>query len=709
MEPSSFHVPAKAGRQPGLVSAVNDAFAGGLGEGEAMRQAAFAVSTVAGEGVFRALVTSLARILGTDLAFIALPLPVSPAKLRMLAFYLDGRTIEDFVYALAGTPCETVIGQQYRVYPAEITRLFPMDDDFSRLGLSSYAGYPLSDAHGGPLGIISVASRRPLPDAAMVESMLKIFAARAVTEIERSRTDTALRASEEQYRAIFTASVDGMALVDTEGRIVDVNPAFTSIWGYPREDLVGLALDRLAPDDEGPSCMRLLSSPTDGLAYQGECQVRHRDGTLVDVEVRGVPMHYNGQPHVLAILRDIGERRRAETQRAQLETQLRQAQKMEAIGQLTGGIAHDFNNILTSVLGYTVLALERAESAADATLVRYLEQTRRASQRARDLIQQMLTFSRGRRGEARLVALGPQVRESLELLRSTLPATIELDNDLHGDVPQVLADPVQCEQVLLNLCINARDAIVGAGTIRVALRRSAHSGTVCASCRKAVHGDYVELAVTDTGAGIEQKVLDRMFEPFFTTKEIGKGSGMGLATVHGIAHEHRGHVVVESAPGKGSTFRVLFPVPVRIDGFAPAAPDPWSRPATVRRQLAGRVLVVDDESMVADYMRELLLGWGLEVTVKVHAPDAERWYAEDPQRVDLVITDQTMPRITGLQLARAMTLQRPEMPVFLHTGNGEDVAPDVLVSCGVAALLRKPVDPEELLALLQLHLPRRAP
>jgi CheY-like chemotaxis protein len=223
-----------------------------------------------------------------------------------------------------------------------------------------------------------------------------------------------------------------------------------------------------------------------------------------------------------------------------------------------------------------------------------------------------------------------------------------------------------------------------------------------------VHGDYVELAVTDTGAGIEAHVLDRMFEPFFTTKEVGKGSGMGLATVHGIAHEHRGHVVVDSVPGQGSTFRVLFPVTAGADGSTATAPESGTRATAGRRRLAGRVLVVEDDPMIADYLRELLAGWGLDVTVMEHALAAETWYGEDPQRVNLVITDQTMPRRTGLELARAMTLHRPEMPVFLHTGNGEDIASDVMMRSGVAALLRKPVDPDELLALLHRHLPRGA-
>ncbi|MFO1317850.1 MAG: PAS domain S-box protein [Burkholderiales bacterium] len=790
------------------------------------------MSSSEGKAVFRLLVDALARILGTDLAFIALPEPEAPDRMRMLAFHLDGETIEDFAYPLAGTPCETVLGHGYRVYPERLCALFPQDSDFGRLGLDAYAGYPLRDAHGAPLGVISVVSRRPLPSGELVESMLKIFAARAVTEIERLRSDAALRTAEESYRAIFEAAEDPIFVHDWDtGRILDVNARACEVYGFAREEFREIGIDAVSsgvsPYTSADALRRIETAKRDGTA-QFEWHRRRRDGSLhwdevrlkcaviggqrrvlaftreitqrklaeealrsreeqyraifdgsadafvlwnrdiriVDVnaaftrmygyardEVRGctfgeriqrdgverrvalirralageegvledvavrkdgstfaaelryLPITYRGEPHVLAIGRDITERREAEAQRARLEGQLRQAQKMEAIGQLTGGIAHDFNNILTSVMGYTVLALERAQAQGDDAQVRWLQQTQRASKRARYLIQQMLTFSRGQRGEPRPLALAPIVRESLTLLRSTLPATIDVERDLRDDVPPVLADPVQLEQVLLNLCINARDAIAGTGAIRVTLRHVRERGAQCASCRHAVEGAYAELAVGDSGAGIPPAVADRMFEPFFTTKEVGKGSGMGLATVHGIVHDHHGHVVVESTPGQGSCFRVLLPV---LDaGEAVAGPDGDAAAANASpRRLAGRVLVVDDEPMIADYLRELLTTWGLDVTVKLHPHDAVAWFMEDPQRVDAVITDQAMPRQSGLELARALTMQRPELPVLLHTGFAEDLKADDLARCGVVDVLCKPIEPAEFRAALARHLHR---
>ena len=254
---------------------------------------------------------------------------------------------------------------------------------------------------------------------------------------------------------------------------------------------------------------------------------------------------------------------------------------------------------------------------------------------------------------------------------------------------------MQLEQILLNLCINARDAMDGAGKIVVGVRLAMpEKGAVCSSCRQDAAGRYVELYVADTGPGIAPRVLERMFEPFFTTKEVGRGSGMGLATVHGIVHEHGGHVLVDAAPGKGATFRVLLPA---LEGEADAAVSSdagKARRKPLRHALEGRVLLVDDEQMVGEFMAELLGGWGLEVTVRRNPVEAERWLAADPERVDLVLTDQTMPKMTGLDLAGRVSALRPGLPVILYSGYADNIGADQLARYGVRALLRKPVEPK---------------
>jgi PAS domain S-box-containing protein len=522
---------------------------------------------------------------------------------------------------------------------------------------------------------------------------------------ETKLAERALRASEEQYRSIFNAATDSMVLRDAAFRVVDVNPAYEAMSGRARAEVLGSCEVTMSEPAIAARIRALHAKAIAGERVQWEARARRKSGEAFDIEVRGVPVRHQGQPHVLYVGRDITEMKRTEAERVELGEQLRQAQKMEAIGQLTGGIAHDFNNILQGILGNLVLAEERQAELGDERLGRYLERARLSSQRARDLIQQMLTFSRGRRGERRAASLAGLARDALKLLRSSLPATLELRTELDDALPAVAADAVQVEQVLMNLCINARDAMDGAGVIDVRVRAAEYGKATCASCRQRVAGRFVELAVRDSGSGIEPRVLDRMFDPFFSTKQVGKGSGMGLAMVHGIVHQHGGHVLVESAPGRGAEFRVLFEWPT---GVAPAA---RKRDAVKRKgaatpaRLAGRVLVADDEEVIREFLADLLGGWGLEVVACADGVEARDAFAEDPQSFDALVTDQTMPRLTGLQLAKLVTRMRPGIPVILCTGYGEDLKPRELEAAGVRTLARKPIEPQQLRQLLGAALP----
>jgi PAS domain S-box-containing protein len=529
-----------------------------------------------------------------------------------------------------------------------------------------------------------------------------LYIGRDVTEARAAERE--LRASEEQYRAIFNASFDGMIIRTLEGEIVDVNPALLAMYGFQREDLIGRTFGPIISEKRAGSFREYLAEIAAGRPYRTESRVPRKDGGVVHIEVLGSPVTYRGKPHALSVVRDITERRAREEERAQLEAQLRQAQKMEAIGQLTGGIAHDFNNILQGILGNLVLAEERQEELADPRLGRYLGRAHAASQRARDLIQQMLTFSRGRSSERTPVMPGALLKDTTRLLRPTLPATIELETALAEDLPGALLDTVQFEQVLLNLCINARDAMQGAGRLALAARAAEHRGVLCASCRQRVEGRFLEISVRDSGPGIAPDVLERMFDPFFSTKEVGKGSGMGLAMVHGIVHQHGGHVLVESAPGAGATFRVLIPAAAAPAGAADGAV------ATVpkaREPISGRVLVADDEPSIRELLEDLLGDWGLEVIACADGAAARDAFAEDPQGFDLVLTDQTMPRLTGLQLSRLVKRMRPGLPVILCTGYGEALKPRELEAAGVRTLVNKPVEPEALRELLRAALPAR--
>ena len=522
---------------------------------------------------------------------------------------------------------------------------------------------------------------------------------------ERKQREESLRKSEDRLRATVEAALDCIIAMDGEGRIVEFNPAAERCFGYRREQVLGKPLaDMLIPAAK-------RDAHREGLARYR----REGSGTFVGQRVEVTAMRASGVefPAELAIaeaqggegavfigyLRDIAERRSAEEERSLLEAQLRQAQKMEAIGHLSGGVAHDFNNILTGIMGYVVLAEERAAPLGDDKLQRYLERAQQSGQRARDLIRQMLTFSRGQRGEPRPLSLAPLLKESVKLLASTFPATVELRTEFAADLPPVLLDPVHADQVLMNLCINARDAMECEGMIQVGLRRIQLTRAVCASCRQTVNGEFVELSVRDHGPGIPEEHLDRIFEPFFTTKDVGGGSGMGLSTVHGIVHEYGAHILLDTGPGTGAAFRVMFrPLATAQRPLEPVA-TVGAGPATERR-LSGRVLLADDDEAAGGFMEDLLDSWGLEAVWVRNGREARNVFALDPQGFDLAVLDQTMPGMTGMDLTKHLLAFRPTLPVVLYTGYSERLSEQNARAAGARALLRKPVDVHGLFELL---------
>lgn len=680
---------------------------------DALGSAALAVSSSEGESLFAELARYLATILAVECACIAMLREPQCEDLHMLALYVNGVLHEHFDYPLAGSACETVIGHGFRIYPSRLSQLFRLEREFRDLGAESYAGFPLNDSAGRPLGVIFVASRRPMENPAFIESVLKIFAVRASAELQRMKADAALRASEASYREIFEASDDAIFVHDWDtGAILDVNPKACSAYGYTCEEMRALTVDDFSsgvPPYTGADALRLIEQAKREGSVRFEWHRRNKDGSLHWDEVYLRSARIGGQPRVLAFTREITERKLAEERRARLEAQLRQAQKMGAIGRLTGGIAHDFNNLLTSIMGYIVLATERQESLGDARLASYLEQAHISCERARNLIQQMLMFSRGQRGAPRPLVMQPLLEQSLGLLRPMLPATIDVQVELDPRAAAVMLDPVQLEQVLLNLCLNARDALNGAGRIRIGLRTTGICDGMCAACRQPVSGELVELSVEDDGPGMTEAVLERIFEPFFSTKESGKGTGMGLAMVHGIVHEHGGHVLVETAPGEGAKFRVLFPPLADAQALESARPAAAGRKPGGAPSLGGSVLIVDDEVTVGEFMRELLETWGVHATFMSRPQEALDAIRQAPARFDLVITDQAMPRMTGLDLARALRDLRADLPVILYTGFGENLTAADLRAAGIRALLPKPVEPQKLAAALIEHLPAQDP
>jgi len=665
----------------------------------ALEGAADAVAHKGDGEILEILVLGAARALDVDLVFIGVAAGDAPDSVRSVAVCDRGAMQPNFSYPLDGTPCQFVIGQRFQFHRDGIQQRFP-DPHLREVGGIGYSAIPLFDSTGAAVGLMAAIDRRPLGDRALFEAVLRIFSVRAAVELERRRVDLARRHSEESYRSLFEAAEDALFIHDAEtGAILDVNPKACAVYGYTPEEFRQLNVGALSsgiPPYTGEHAATLMArAKMDGRPIYLEWQRRNKDGSLHWDEVYIKLVRLDGVERILAVTREITERKEAEGERLRLANQLRQAQKMEAIGQLTGGIAHDFNNILTGTMGYLSMARERAGAHGDARLEKYLERAEHSGRRARDLIQQMLTFSRGQRGEPRSLQLAPHLANCLALLQSTLPSSVEIEPALDADVPCVLVDPLHLEQVLMNLCINARDAMQGKGRIRLTLGEAHCDGDICAACHQPVTGSFVELAVADTGPGIPPAVVERMFEPFYSTKEVGKGSGMGLAMVHGIVHDYGGHIQVRTAAGDGAEVRLWLPAwfpPGHGQQAHPRAASACERPEILGASLRGRVLLAEDEASVQELMVDLLGSWGLEVSLAGNGVEACERFAADADAFDLVLLDQTMPRMTGLEVAQQLVKLRPDVAVLLYTGYSEQVSEARLAAAGVRAMLRKPID-----------------
>ena len=385
---------------------------------------------------------------------------------------------------------------------------------------------------------------------------------------------------------------------------------------------------------------------------------------------------------------------RDESERLALDAKLRQAQKMESIGHFAGGIAHDFNNVLAIITGFVGLSQQAAENLGDARLGGYLDEVAQAVDRASAVVAQLLAFSRSEEAAIDAVIVEPVVRDAVKLMRSTMPASLAMTLDIEAELPDVRINPVQLHQVLTNLIINARDAMQGRGrlAIRVDLEQVVALAD-CTSCRHHFDGDFVVLEVADEGPGITPENLSRIFDPFFTTKELGMGTGLGLSVVHGIVHAANGHLVVSPAPGGGARFRIYLPALASHGGvpLIPAVQAPAMAP------IRGRVLVVDDEPQLVAYLREFLEQSGCEVNACTDPQEALARFSRDPESFDLLITDQTMPGLSGSELARACLALRPGLPVILCTGYSNQIDPAASAEIGIRAFMQKPI-PASLLA-----------
>jgi PAS domain S-box-containing protein len=514
---------------------------------------------------------------------------------------------------------------------------------------------------------------------------------------DRKKAEQQLKESEERYRTVADFTYDWEQWVGPEGNFLYVSPSCERITGYVAQDFLdrpALFYEIIHPDDQQKVKTHFIDEHYSPDVGHFEFRILTKAGQERWISHFCVPVHGSSGNW-------LGRRASNQdfTERKQLEKQLLQSQRMEAIGTLAGGIAHDFNNILTPILMGTEMAQLRIpeEHPAQNDLRKVLQ----ATQRAKELVQQILTFSRQGDEEKKPLRVTPLVKQVAQFIRASLPATIEIKLKLNAESDIVMGDSIQIHQVIMNLCANAAHAMRdGGGLLEINLTNETVRGFDSTRYGNIKPGEFVKITVRDTGHGIDSQTMEKIFDPFFTTKARGEGTGMGLSVVHGIIKNLTGHISVESTPGQGSAFHVFLPgAETRtIEEIEKQEQPPLG---------TERILFVDDEVAITEIYKNMLEQLGYTMDARNNALDALRDFQKNPDRFDLVITDQTMPKMTGIELAEALLGIRPNLPIILCTGFSEQISPDTIQKTGIQAFMWKPIGRLELARTIRKLLDQR--
>ncbi|MGH9492381.1 MAG: ATP-binding protein [Terriglobales bacterium] len=504
------------------------------------------------------------------------------------------------------------------------------------------------------------------------------------TEALRHAVNT-LRKTEDSFRLLFAANPEPMWVFDSKTlEFLEVNHAAVEKYGYSREEFLRLKVTAIRPSEDVPQLLEVLSRKYSGPHF-GHWRHCLRDGRLVNVEIVAQSLDFAGRKAILAVVKDISER-------MQLGEQLRQAQKMEAVGRLAGGVAHDFNNVLTVVTGYTSMMLEQLPPGHE--MARDLREVAKASERATALTRQLLAFSRQQILQPKVMNLNSAALGVGKMLERLIGEDIELGMSLAADLGSVNADPGQIEQVIMNLAVNARDAMPEGGRLTFETRNTRLNAAYSGAHFRVEPGEYVMLAVSDTGHGMDAQTRARVFEPFFTTKEKGKGTGLGLSTVYGIVKQSGGYIWVYSEPGLGTTFKIYLP---RVHAAAETLEEEMPLAASSFRKET--VLLVEDDDSLRELTRRILESNGYSVVAAAHPAEAEALFHRHGP-VDLLLTDVIMPGMSGKQLADRLTELQPGLCVIFMSGYTDEA----IVHRGVLEpgthFLQKPFSPHCLRAKL---------
>lgn len=501
---------------------------------------------------------------------------------------------------------------------------------------------------------------------------------------ERKKVEEKAQLTQFIYDKVFVPILHG----GEDGRILDANEGACAYLGYTKEELCKLTIF----DIDAALSEKQVSQKWDETHEKNflifETQHKRKDGTLLPVEVTSNSLVYEGANYSITFIKDISARKQEEILKAKANAHLQHVQRLEALGTLAGGIAHDFNNILSAIIGYTELA--KIKLNPDDSIQSYLTPVLDAGQRAKSLVQQILTFSKQAQTRKAPIDLSKVVKEALVLIRATIPSTIIIEQDIESNLGFVIADETMIHQVVMNLCTNAFHAMeTHGGTLKVLLINSVIGKKDQQNFPGLDPGKHVKLVVGDTGHGMDETTKSRVFDPYFTTKKSGEGTGLGLSTVHGIVKEHGGTIKLYSEVNVGTTFQVFFPI--EESGLEPGL-------ETISNMPRGNenILLVDDEILLLNLGREFLEGLGYSVQTRASSSDALEAFRARPDSYDLIVTDLTMPHMTGDILAKEVKALRPGVPIIIYTGYSTKVNEDKFKDIGINAVLMKPVTFQEM-------------
>jgi len=496
---------------------------------------------------------------------------------------------------------------------------------------------------------------------------------------------------EGKYAAVLAGTNDAVVAVDLDGSITVFNPGAEKLLGYPADEVMGLPITRFCPEDRLDEQTEKIRRVREiGVITGYETERLTAEGQRIPVEITlNLNTDDSGRPlGINAILRDITERKQAEKEREKLQVQLSQAQKMESIGSLAGGIAHDFNNLLSPIVGLSEMMMD--DFPCDSLEHQNLHQIFQAGKRGSDLVQHILSFSRQSKQQLIPVQIPTVLKDVFKLCRATIPTYIPITRDIQSNCRPVMADPIQIHQIAMNLITNAYHAVEpGGGTISIQLAEM-DVDQECDPVGSLAPGRYAMLSVSDTGAGIDPAVINKIFDPYFTTKEKGRGTGLGLATVYGIVKSYGGEIRVHSVIGKGTTFHVYLP---QLEKSQKSEPEKETTPIPTGTE---HILVVDDEISLVHLEEQMLERLGYQTTCFTGSMDALAAFRDDPTRFDIVLTDMNMPHLNGLQLAKELIAVRPDIPVIICTGFSERIDKIEAEDLGISGLLMKPMGMKDL-------------